>query len=73
MTFVSPTDGLDLSQSSLIQGSSSHTPTALGSPYQALPSNLKQHWRLLEEVKAIPFSKWDLRAVVAWLEAELGE
>lgn len=71
----SSTDGLDLSQSSLIQGSSGtgRPPSAVSFPYQAVPSDLKEHWRVLEEGKAIPFVKWDLKLVVAWMEAGLGE
>ncbi len=70
---VSCSDGLDLSQSSLIQGVVGKTAASVGSPYQAVPSNLKEHWRVLEENKDKPFSKWDLKVLVAWLEAGLGE
>ncbi len=65
-------DGIDLSQSSLIQGAGK-TSTSVGSPYHTVPSNLKEHWRVLEENKDTPFNKWELKVVVAWLEAGLGE
>jgi len=35
--------------------------------------DLKEQWRILEEAKSVPFSKWDLQAVVAWFEVGLGE
>lgn len=66
------TDGLDLSQSSLIQGAG-HLASNVGAPYQTMSSDLKEHWRTLEEAKGIPFTKWGLKVLVAWMEAELGE
>ena len=45
----------------------------MGSPYHVVPSTLKRHWQVLGKVKGTPFSKWELPAVVAWVEAELGE
>lgn len=69
---LSPADGLDLSQSSLIQGLGV-SPGTVGSPYQSVSSDLKHHWRVLEGAKGLAFSKWDLKTVIAWLEAELGK
>lgn len=66
------TDGLDLSQSSLIQGAG-NSASSIGSPYQTVSSDLKEHWRTLEEAKGTPFVKWGLKVLVAWMEAELGE
>lgn len=63
-------DGLDLSQSSLMGGRGLSN---IGSPYHPMPSELKEHWRTLEEAKATPFIKWNLKVMVAWLEAGLGE
>ena len=66
------TDGLDLSQSSLIQGAG-HAVINVGAPYQVVSSDLKEHWRTLEDAKGTPFMKWGLKVLVAWMEAELGE
>jgi hypothetical protein len=66
------TDGLDLSQSSLIHGTG-HSLVNVGAPYQSVSSDLKEHWRTLEDAKGTPFIKWGLKVLVAWMEAELGE
>lgn len=62
-------DGLDLSHSSILQRSS----RAIPFPYRSVPPDMKEHWRLLEEARSVPFNKWTEAVLVAWLEAELGE
>lgn len=66
------TDGLDLRQSSLISGPIRGS-TPLGYPYQPVPSDLKEHWRVLDEFKNVPFSQWTLQAIVSWMEAGIGK
>ena len=53
-------EGLDASQTSL-QGVGTNQSTQ------------KEQWRLLEEAKELAFCKWDLKVVVAWMEAAIGE
>lgn len=65
-------DGLDLSQSSLVQGTG-RSSSSIGSPYQSISSDLKEHWRTLEEARGKPFIKWGVKVLVAWMEAQLGE
>lgn len=65
-------DGLDISQSSLLQGAG-RSSSSVGAPYQSLPSDLKEQWKILEDAKSVPFSKWDLQATMAWMEVGLGE
>ena len=63
-------DGVDLSQSSLIQGQS-HTPIPF--PYQPRASvDTQEHWRVLDEAQHIPFQHWNERAIVAWVATGLG-
>ena len=65
-------DGLNLSQSSLIQGSG-HSSANVGSPYQSVGPDLKEQWRILEEARGLSFSKWEVNTIVAWLEAGIGK
>ena len=58
-------DNLDVATSGLVSNSLTS--------YQPLPMDLKEQWRILEEAKSVPFSKWDLQAVTAWFEVGLGE
>ena len=63
---VSCADGLDIGPSSLLSSSNQ-------SSYQPLPLDLKEQWKILEEAKSVPFSKWDLQATMAWFEVGLGK
>ena len=65
------TEGLDLSQSSMIQGSTKG-PTPIGYPYHSVSPELKEHWRILDEVKTVPFHRWEKQAILVWMETKLG-
>lgn len=60
-------DGLDGSQGAGRAGSN------LAGSRQSLTSDLKEQWRIFEEAKFVPFSKWDLQATMAWMDIGLGE
>ena len=64
-------DGIDMSQSSIIQGARGGI-TPIGSPYSSVNSELLDHWRVMEEFKTIPFSQWNLKAIVSWMEVGIG-
>ena len=66
------TDGLDLSRSSLIRGRGvSATPISF--PYAVITPEMQAHWRVLDDFRSVPFSQWNLKAIVAWMEAGIGE
>ena len=46
--------------------------TPVGYPYSAVPPDFLEHCRILEEYKSVPFSQWNVKAIVAWMESGLG-
>lgn len=69
---ISSVDGLELPGSSSIVHGSSRGATPISAPYQSVAPETREHWRILEEAKSVPFSQWSIRTIVAWLEAGIG-
>lgn len=65
-----PSDGVDLSHSSLVHGRGA---TPISFPYHHISQDTQEHWRILEEMKHVPFHHWNGRAIVAWITTGLGE
>ena len=64
-------DGVDLSQSSLVQG---HSRAPIAFPYHTrVGAETQEHWRLLEEADRVPFNLWNGSTIVAWVSTGLGE
>lgn len=64
-------DGVDLSQSSLVQG---HSRAPIAFPYHTrVGADTQEHWRLLEEADRVPFNLWNGSTIVAWVSTGLGE
>ena len=64
------TDGVDLTQSSLLQG---HGRPPISFPYHPrLSAETQDHWRTLDETQHVPFQCWNGRAIVAWVTTGLG-
>ncbi len=67
------TDGLNISQTSLVLGGG-RVPNNTGGFIQVGSStDLREQRRVLEEGRDVPFTKWDFRLIMAWMEAEMGK
>ncbi len=67
------TDGLDMSNSSILAGAGLRGTTTNSFPYTRVPSDIREQWKVLEQAKGIPFHEWTVQHVVAWMETGLGE
>lgn len=56
----------------MIQGTTKG-PTPVGYPYHSLSPELKEHWRILDEMKTVPFHRWNQQAMFVWMETKLGQ
>ncbi|CAI8024130.1 Kazrin-A [Geodia barretti] len=63
-------DGVDMSQSSLVQG---HGQAPIAFPYHTrVAVETQEHWRVLQEAKRVPFNLWNGSTIVAWVSTGLG-
>ncbi len=62
-----------MSNSSILAGAGLRGTTPITFPYNRVPSNIREQWKVLEQAKSVPFQDWTLQQVMAWIETGLGE